>query len=100
MGFKPDEYERECVNIGGTPVQFLPVYNPLLVEALENARNINYDGIPTKVLGPEHLAAICVQTGRMKDKLRVQMFLEWESFDKGRFMDILSRHGLSGKELA
>lgn len=100
MGFKPDEYERECVNIGGTPVQFLPVYNPLLAEALENARTINYDGIPTKVLGPEHLAAICVQTGRLKDKLRVQMFLEWESFDKGRFMDILARHGLSEKGLA
>ena len=33
MGFHPDEHERECVNIGGTPVQFLPAWNPLLVEA-------------------------------------------------------------------
>lgn len=23
--------------------------------------------------------------------------MEWESFDKGRFMDILARHGLSGR---
>lgn len=98
MGFHPDEHERECVDIGGTPVQFLPVWNPLLVEALENARTISYEDVPTKVLGPEHLAAICVQTGRIKDKLRVQMFLESETFDKDKFAEILQRHGLAGKE--
>ena len=94
MGFHPDEHERECVNIGGTPVQFLPVYNALLAEALENARHISYDGVPTKVLGAEHLAAICVQTGRMKDKLRVQSFLSSERFDRKRFVEICAEHGL------
>ena len=99
LGFKPDEHERECVNIGGTPVQFLPAYNALLVEALQNARTIRYENLPTKVLGPEYLAAICVQTGRMKDKLRVQMFLEYDLFDKPKFSEILVRHGL-GKDVA
>ena len=98
MGFHPDEHERECVNIGGTPVQFLPAWNPLLVEAMENAMTISYEGVPTKVLGQEHLAAICVQTGRIKDRLRVQMFLESDSFDKVKFENILQRHGLVGKE--
>lgn len=98
MGFHPDEHERECVNIGGTPVQFLPAWNPLLVEAMENAMTISYEGVPTKVLGQEHLAAICVQTGRIKDRLRVQMFLESDSFDKAKFENILQRHGLVGKE--
>ena len=96
-GFFPDKHERECINIAGTPVQFLPVYNPLLVESLENAQTITYETVTTKVIGPEHLAAICVQTGRIKDKLRVQMFLEWEQFDKTKFDDIVKRHGLSGK---
>ncbi len=99
MGFHPDEHERECVNIGGTPVQFLPVYNALLVEAMENAKSIAYDNVPTKVLSQEHLAAICVQTGRIKDKLRIQMFLESETFDKERFKDILVRYGLAGKDM-
>ena len=98
MGFMPDEHERECVNIGGVPVQFLPAYNALLVEALENARTIFYEGVPSKVIGPEHLAAICVQTGRLKDKLRVQMFLESDSFDKARFGEVLKRHGLQWRE--
>lgn len=98
MGFHPDEHERECVNIGGTPVQFLPAWNPLLVEAMENAMTISYEGVSTKVLGQEHLAAICVQTGRIKDRLRVQMFLESDSFDKAKFENILQRHGLVGKE--
>ena len=30
--------ERECVNIEGTPVQFLPAYDDLLQEALAFAR--------------------------------------------------------------
>ena len=94
MGFNPDEHERECVNIGGTPVQFLPAYNALLVEALQNAKTISYEDVPTKVIGAEHLAAICVQTGRIKDKLRIQMFLETDWFDTLKFADILARHGL------
>ena len=29
-GYLPDEQMPECIDIGGTPVQFLPVYNHLL----------------------------------------------------------------------
>ena len=39
-----------------------------------------------RVLSAEHLAAISVQTGRPKDKLRVHSFLDWEGFDLDRFV--------------
>lgn len=94
-GYLPDENERECVNISGTPVQFLPAYSPLLVEALLNAKPFDYEGIPAKVLGAEYLAAICVQTGRMKDRLRVQMFLSSEGFDRAKFEVILDKFGMT-----
>jgi hypothetical protein len=41
--------EGECVNIEGIPVQFLPAYNDLLVEALTEAREVFYEQTPTRV---------------------------------------------------
>ena len=94
-GYSPDEHERECVNVAGTPVQFLPAYSPLLAEALSCAKPFDYEGIPAKVLQAEYLAAICVQTGRMKDRLRVQMFLSSEGFDRTKFEAILDKFGMT-----
>lgn len=93
-GYLPDEQEKECINIEGTPVQFLPAYNNLLQEALSTARVFDYQGISTKIMLAEYLAAICVQTGRTKDKLRVNMFLANENFDKDAFFALLDRYQL------
>lgn len=96
-GYSPDENEKECVSIEGTPVQFLPAYNILLQEALSTARAFDYQGVTTKVMLAEYLAAICVDTGRMKDKLRVAMFLTEESFDKAKFLRLLNKFHLKGR---
>ena len=93
-GYLPDERMPECIDIGGTPVQFLPVYNKLLEEAWAHARSFDYDGVKARVLPAEYLAAISVQTGRMKDKLRVQAFLAYDKFDKVAFAEICASHGL------
>src|SRR6266705_5832438 len=42
--------EKECVNIEGVPVQFLPAYNALVEEALAEAREMMYETTPTRVL--------------------------------------------------
>ena len=42
----------------------------------------------------EYLAAIAVQTGRIKDKLRVNMFLATEDFDKDTFLILLDKFQL------
>ena len=39
--------------------------------------------------------AICVQTGRMKDRLRVQLFLSSDGFDKTKFVGLLDKFGMS-----
>ena len=92
-----DPNQKECINIEGVPVQFLPVYNELLRDAMRNAKGFDYEEVPTKVLSAEHLAAICVDTNRTKDKLRVEMFLRSPKFDKERFEDILVRSRLDGR---
>lgn len=94
LGYEQDPYHAECINIEGVPVQFLPVYNELLNDAMLHAHSFDYEDVPTKVLSAEHLAAICVQTGRMKDKLRVEMFLRSDRFDKTKFLAILNNSQL------
>jgi len=89
--------EAECVTIEGVPVQFLPAYNPLLEEALAEAREVSYEQTTTRVLRPEHLAAICVQTGREKDRQRVRVFLEESALDKEYLNGVLARHDLKQK---
>ena len=86
--------QDECVLIEGIPVQFLSSGTPLLDEALKEAREVPYGDVPTRVLGPEHLAAIAVQAGRPKDRQRIQLFLDAGALDEKRLDEILLRHGL------
>lgn len=86
--------EGECVLIEGVPVQFLPAYNALLEEALREARTMPYETTPTRVLRLEHLLAICVQTGRAKDRERVRMLREQAKIDPAYLLEILRRYRL------
>jgi hypothetical protein len=85
----------EAVDVEGVAVQFLPVFNPLNEEAVEQARDFDYQGVPVRVMSPEHLMAIMLQTGRPKDFVRVARFLESEAFDENALKAMLTRHGLN-----
>lgn len=87
--------EGECVLIEGMPVQFLPAYNPLLEEALAEARETPYAQTLTRVLRPEHLVAIMLQTGRDKDRQRFSTFLQEAALDSHYLQAVLDRHRLS-----
>jgi hypothetical protein len=87
--------EKECVNIEGVPVQFLPAYNALVEEALAEAREMMYEATPTRVLRAEHLLAIALQTDRAKDRERVRLLREQASLDSDYLATLLARHGLA-----
>lgn len=89
--------EGECVLVEDIPVQFLPAYNALLEEALREARETFYEDVPTRVVRAEHLIAICLQTGRDKDRERVRIFREQAELDMDFLASVLQRHGLEGK---
>ena len=97
MGFHA---EKECVIIDQVPVQFLPAYNPLLEEALQDAVDVVYEDVPTRVLSAEHLVAVSVQTGRAKDRMRIPMFQEANVLNIDKLQAILHRHGLMERWLA
>ena len=91
------EQENECVIVDGVPVQFLPAYNSLVEEALNQAQERTYENVPTRVLRSEHLVAIALQTGRSKDRERVRILREQAKLDMDLLADILKRHQLEEK---
>ena len=87
--------DAEHVLIAGVPVQFIPAYNPLIVEALMEAENKNFGATSTRVLRLEHLLAIMLQTGRPKDRQRAAMLTTTATLDEPRLHDLLTRYGLT-----
>lgn len=91
MGY---ETEDEHVRIEGVPVQFLPPTTPLVEEALENAVEMSYHGVSTRVFSYEYLLAIMAETNRPKDRLRIAVSLESATPDMEKLKSILSKHKL------
>lgn len=85
--------------VGRWPVQFIPVASPLDEEALRKAVDLDIDlsGNPplkARCLRAEHIVAIAVKLGRLKDLARVQAFLEQDVVDLVALKDVLERHAL------
>jgi len=91
------EWRNEGIVIEGWPVQFMPVANALEREAYEKAQYHDVDAVSVRVVSPEHLVAIMLQVGRLKDLARVDMFLAQSAVDLEELSDILDRYGLSDR---
>ena len=91
LGYEPD---GEMVMIEGWPVQFLPVFNELLSEAMANVREVEYEGVPTRIFSPEYLIAIMLQLGRAKDYARAEMFIAQNLCDEKKMLELIQRHGI------
>ncbi len=83
--------------IDGMPVDFVAVYNDLTLEALENAIDKLYDDVKVKVLRPEYLLAIALQTGRKQDLRKVDLLMSQTKLNGDLLKDILIRHDLYKK---
>ncbi len=93
-GYQP---EKETINIEGWPVQFLPIFNSLIDEAVIEATEFVVGETPVRVMRPEHLVAIMLDTGRAKDYARVDRFLEAAAVNLDNLSEVLARHNLTNK---
>lgn len=89
--------QREHVIIEGVPVQFIPVYNELVKEAVENSNRVKYGRMNTDVVTVEYLVAIMFQTYRPKDRERLLKILEEVRVDQKFLMSLLRRFQLYEK---
>lgn len=79
--------------IEGVPVDLFPA-DPLEREAIEDAEEIEYEGVKTKVIPPEYLIALFLRAGREKDKRKMDLLLEQAEVDKEKLERILDTYGL------
>jgi hypothetical protein len=86
--------EREYIRFGDWPLQILTDANNLIAEAIREAQQVAFEEIPTRVFRAEHLCAIALQTGRLKDYLRVTIFLEQGRVDLDALRLVAGRYGL------
>ena len=89
--------EGEHIVVGGWPVQFLTAADGLEKEAIERATPTEVEGVRTWVMTAEHLAAIALKAGRLKDQNRILQFLEQSELDRASLAQIIETHGLTEK---
>lgn len=82
--------EDVYIFINDMPVQFLPNYiNPLFNSAIEEANEIEFEGVHSKFVSIEYLIALLVTAFRLKDRIRIQSLLD--KADKNILRDIIKR---------
>ncbi len=91
------EFRNEGIVIEDWPVQFLPATTQLEREAYLNAEISSLDEVPVRVVSPEHLVAIMLSVGRVKDFARVETFLSQDAVRIEALQDVIQRHGLTEK---
>jgi hypothetical protein len=91
-GYHP---EGEAVLVGDWPVQFIPAFDPLTEEAMEEAETGDLEGTPLRVVRADHLAVIALGAGRAKHHARILSLLEAEAVTCEEIESLAARHGLS-----
>ncbi len=88
----------EYFYVEGFPVQFLPTGKRLLNEAVDEANEFELpDGTIVRVMSPEHLVAVMLQTGRLKDYLRIGLFLQHKVVNIEELEKLLAKYSLVEK---
>jgi hypothetical protein len=85
--------EREHLLIKDFPVQFLAA-SGLSEEAVREAKQVEYEGVPAKVFRPEYIIAIAASVGRHKDLARIEQLMTQAKIDKALLDDVLRRYNL------
>jgi Nucleotidyl transferase of unknown function (DUF2204) len=81
----------------GVPVQILPAYNALVVDAIHTARVHEYQGIPVRVVDPEHLIVLALQAGGARRRERAWLLLQTGIVDRPRLRALLNVHGIDAE---
>lgn len=91
-GYRP---EGEAIRVGAWPTQFVPAFNPLTQEAMEQAVTADFEGVALRVVRADHLAVIALSVGRAKDLTRILALLESGSVTGEAIGELAVRHDLA-----
>ncbi len=89
--------DAEHVVVHGVPVQILPAYNALVVDAIHTARVHEYQGVSVRVVDPEHLIALALQAGGARRRERAWLLLQAGVADRLHLRALLDTHGIDAE---
>jgi len=89
------EAEGETVRVGAWPVQFIPAFNELTRDAMEEADTADFEGISLRVVQATYLALIALSVGRAKDWTRILSLLESGSATQDSISSLAAQYNLS-----
>jgi len=87
----------EHIVVEGLPTQLVPAPDALAMEAIAAAADLEYEGIPVRVVRPEYLIALTLVpgAGSHKRRERAAALLDLPSLNRALLDEILDRHGLA-----
>lgn len=91
------QFDKEHIIIEDIPVQFIPSYNELVEEAIINSLDKKFENTDIKVISPEYLIAIMLNTFRQKDKERILRFLEESEVNHEKLNLVLEKYKLTDR---
>ena len=91
-----NEWVGQWIIIEGVSVEFLPAEG-LAKESVENAVEVKFEDVKTKVMTHEYLIALLLRAGRDKDIRKIEMLLSQTDIDMNRLMEILTKYNLTEK---
>ncbi|MBI3374370.1 MAG: hypothetical protein HY017_21810 [Betaproteobacteria bacterium] len=86
--------QDERVLIHSWPVLILPAYTPLVEEAVRDAREQAFEGLAVPVVTADYLCAIALQTGRLKDYLRLYSLIQAGCVTIAKLRQLIQTHQL------
>jgi len=89
-------WDKQWIVIEGVPVDIFPA-DELERKAVEEAQEIEYEGVKTKIITPEYLIVLFLKSNRDKDIRKIQMLLEQAEVNMDRLNEILIQFGLREK---
>lgn len=87
--------EGEAIRVGNWPVQFIPAFNRLTEDAMDQAETDELEGVPVRVVDAAYLAVIALDAGRAKDLARVLALIEQGSVSKEEIGRLAAGYGLT-----
>ena len=91
-----NKWVEQWIIIDDVPVEFIPAEG-VSKESVENALEVEFESIRTKVMRPEYLIALFLKAGRDKDIRKIEMLLKQTKIDMEKLKDILRRYNLFKK---
>ena len=87
--------DGESIRVGNWPVQFVPAFNKITRDAMDNAETADFEGVRLRVVSALYLAVIALEVGRAKDFARILSLIESGATNSNAIATLAGKYNLN-----